>query len=174
MTEQWRPVVGWEGAYEVSDRGRVRSLERKTWSRRGKGFWQTVPARILRPSMSRGYLRVVLQRDGRLANMSVHHLVLTAFVGPCPDGLEACHYDDDPRNNGLTNLRWDTRAANHADRTRNGGSPNALKSECPSGHPYTPENTYRNPNGSRKCRACAIRRAVTCKQRRRAARKAAA
>ena len=172
MTEEWRAIPGWEGAYEVSDRGRVRSVERRTWCPRGKGFWRKVPAKILSPAVSRGYLRVTLQRSGRVESQAVHRLVLLAFVGPCPPGLEACHYDDDPANNALSNLRWDTRKANHADRTRNGGSPNALKTHCPQGHSLA--DAYINPNGSRKCRPCAIRRAVERKQRIRASRKAAA
>lgn len=173
MTELWKPIPGWEGAYEVGDAGRVRSVERRTWCPRGKGFWRRVPPTILKPAVSRGYLRVSLQRDGRVQNVSVHRLVLLAFIGPCPDGMEACHYDDDSANNRLVNLRWDTRRANHADRTRNGGSPNALKTHCPQGHPYSPENTRYERNGSRKCRQCLSRRAVAYKQRKRAERTAA-
>lgn len=168
MTETWKVIPGWEGFYEVSDLGRVRSIERKVWHSRGAGFWKTCPARILRPAICRGYERVTLQRDGGADTLAVHRLVLMAFIGPCPDGMEGCHGDDDRRNNTLVNLRWDTKAANCADRTRNGGSPNANKTHCPKGHPYTPENTYAD-NGSRKCRACCIRRAVEYKRRRKAA-----
>ncbi len=50
----------------------------------------------------------------------VHHLVLETFVGPCPDGMESCHRDDDPTNNWVDNLRWDTRQANVNDKMRNG------------------------------------------------------
>jgi hypothetical protein len=49
----------------------------------------------------------------------VHHLVLEAFVGPRPDGQVGCHFDDDPRNNRVENLRWDTSSANALDRVRN-------------------------------------------------------
>lgn len=53
---------------------------------------------------------------------AVHRLVLEAFVGTCPEGYEACHYDDDPTNNRLTNLRWDTHESNIMDKIRNGNA----------------------------------------------------
>jgi hypothetical protein len=82
-------------------------------------------------------------------------LVLEAFVGPCPDGLEACHWDDDPTNNRLSNLRWDTSIANKRDMARNGGgNQNAHKTHCIRGHEYTPANTYRKRGGGRECRVC--------------------
>lgn len=52
--------------------------------------------------------------------MSVHRLVLEAFIGPCPPGMEACHNDGNPRNNALSNLRWDTSENNSADKIRHG------------------------------------------------------
>lgn len=173
--ERWRPVPGWEGLYEVSDQGRVRSMARKVWQtgRWGTRFQRRVTGRILKPGIVRGYERVVLQDDGSTENVAVHRLVLLAFVGPCPEGMEACHANDDRRDNRLANLRWDTKSANCLDRTRNGGSPNALKTHCPQGHPYIPENVYMS-QGQRKCRTCHIRRCVERKRRIRAARKVAA
>lgn len=50
----------------------------------------------------------------------VHRLILEAFVGSCPEGMEACHWNDDPTDNRLENLRWDTHRANGADMVRNG------------------------------------------------------
>jgi hypothetical protein len=58
---------------------------------------------------------------------TVHQLVLEAFVGPKPEGFECCHADDDPTNNRLENLRWDTQCANAADRIRNGGYPRGTR-----------------------------------------------
>lgn len=110
--ETWKPVPGFPG-YEVSDAGRVRSLRRR---RRGD------PPRMLRPCISgHHYYRVFLVLLGRTHTRYVHRLVLEAFLGPCPEGLEACHRDDDQTNNRLSNLRWDTRQANDEDRERNGG-----------------------------------------------------
>lgn len=118
--EIWKPVVGWEGSYEVSNMGRVKSLERII--RRGDGRDRLHTARLLTPSPSRarGYFNVKLSRDGHERTRRVHHLVLEAFVGPRPVGEEGCHDNDVKADNKLSNLRWDTRKANCADRRRNG------------------------------------------------------
>lgn len=58
--------------------------------------------------------------SGRRFERCVHHLVLEAFVGPRPAGMQGCHRDDDPRNNALDNLRWDTPAGNKSDAVRRG------------------------------------------------------
>jgi hypothetical protein len=115
--ENWKAVVGYEGLYEVSDLGRVRSLPRPTGHR----------GRILKPNIQpRHYPCVAFSRKCKLKTFAVHRLVLEAFVGPCPEGKEACHNNgvwDDCR---LVNLRWDTRKANHFDKrahgTHNGGA----------------------------------------------------
>ena len=66
-----------------------------------------------------GYRRVTLHCGNRKrVSRYVHRLVLLAFVGPCPEGKEACHNDGNQRNNRLDNLRWDTPKANAADRIR--------------------------------------------------------
>lgn len=67
-----------------------------------------------------GYLSVGLFRHGKCARRKVHLLVLEAFVGPRPDGMEGCHGDGDVSNCWLENLRWDTKEANQADRLRHG------------------------------------------------------
>lgn len=126
MTEEWRPVVGFEGSYEVSDKGRVRSLDRiKIFERTDQysGNKLIYPrlhkGKVLAPQPKEaGHLWVQL---GRRAQVYVHHLVLGAFVGPAPAGMVCCHWDDDPGNNKLGNLRWDTRSANVADFVRNHG-----------------------------------------------------
>lgn len=76
----------------------------------------------LKPSThgSRGEKRPLLVRKvgGKLRNFKIDWLVLTLFVGPRPDGMEACHGDDNPWNNRVANLRWDTQLANIQDRER--------------------------------------------------------
>ena len=68
---------------------------------------------------SSGHMHVNLFRDGRNHLVAVHRIVLEAFVGPCPEGMEGCHYPDaDKRNNALANLRWDAQAENAKDRYR--------------------------------------------------------
>jgi hypothetical protein len=105
LGEVWKPVVGYEGSCVVSNMGRVRSC-----------------AGVVRKPYYRnpGYAIVNLSRPKSIKTWYVHRLVLEAFVGPCPDGMECCHNDGDPTNNRLENLRWDTRCANQADRVRHG------------------------------------------------------
>ena len=102
----------------------------------------------------KGYYRVRFARDGKMINASVHRVVLEAFVGPCPEGHEACHNNGNPSDNRLENLRWDTKSANALDRVRDGRDVHARLTHCPNEHEYTPENTDRRPDGSRRCRAC--------------------
>lgn len=124
--------------------------------RRAGGRPLSVRGRILKPTAdSDGYLHVGLCRDNRKRTRSVHLLVLEAFVGPCPEGLEGCHANDVKSDNRLTNLRWDTRSANTYDRIRNGNHYSARKTECDNGHPFTEENTYLSPGRHhRHCRTC--------------------
>lgn len=167
MPEEWRDVVGWEGLYEVSDQGRVRSLERVVpW----KGWTRTVSTRILRPGKERrsGTETVVLS-NGHKVTRSVHRLVLEAFIGPCPPGMECCHFDDDRSNNRLENLRWDSSSANNYDMVRNGRHNNARKTHCPHGHEYTAANTRVDAEGWRWCREC---QRVSSRERKRRHRKA--
>lgn len=111
---EWRPVVGYEGFYEVSDLGHVRRVARS------KGTW---PGRVLkRTPNNHGYPRVTLFKRGAGKTALVHRLVLEAFVGPCPEGLEARHLDGDPLNSGLENLVWGTSAENEQDKLAHGTS----------------------------------------------------
>lgn len=120
--ETWRPVVGYESFYEVSDLGRVRSLPRlvRHGGRCALDVMIKKGGRVLKPSdHEKGYLIVNLRGRTQL----VHRLVLEAFRGPCPDGMEGCHFPDSTRTNcRLDNLRWDTRKSNHADKIVHGTS----------------------------------------------------
>jgi hypothetical protein len=107
--ERWLPIPDHPG-YEVSDQGRVRSYRDR------QGHRQAEP-RILAPLTVKGYQQIKL---GRAHQMKVHVLVLMAFVGPRPRGMQACHRGDDPSNNALSNLRWATSRENWNDRRRNG------------------------------------------------------
>lgn len=150
MGERWLPVPGYQGLYEISDRGQVRSIDRIS----PKG--NQLKGRLLKERpLPNGRPRVSLSRNGKTVDAYTYRLVLEAFVGPCPEGMEALHWDDDHNNNALTNLRWGTRTENMRDMSRNERG-NAGVTHCPSGHPYTAENTYTYP-GNRKhrgCRAC--------------------
>lgn len=71
----------------------------------------------------RGHLSVVFCQGAVRKRIKIHRLVLTVFVGPCPEGMEGCHDDGNPANNHVDNLRWDTRKANHADKKKHGTHP---------------------------------------------------
>ena len=146
--EEWRPVVGFEGRYEVSDSGRVASLPTRTW-----------PTRRILASVANerrgGYLYVTLRRDGKQYSRKVHQLVCEAFVGPRPGGTITRHLDDDPLNNAPSNLRWGTHADNLADRIRNRGHHNSIKIQCVHGHDLSGDNLGINTTtGGRFCRWC--------------------
>lgn len=150
--EQWRPVVGWDGVYEVSDFGRVRSVDRTVTYRDGRV--RRYPSRVLAVGHHGiGHEHVVLCYDGRNETRQVHLLVMAAFVGPAPDGMECLHLDGDPTNNRLDNLRWGTRSENNYDRVRHGRDHNVAKTHCPQGHPYEGDNLLVEGN-RRRCRIC--------------------
>jgi len=129
--EEWRPIDGHPG-YEVSSLGRVRSYRRRHNGLAGE-------PRLLKQSLTdKGYLRVGLRRaDGTGSRtIYVHKLVLTAFVGPAPEGMECRHLDGISQNNRLDNLAWGTDAENGADRVRH-AKPRKV---CLLGHRLTPDD----------------------------------
>ncbi|WP_375292188.1 NUMOD4 motif-containing HNH endonuclease [Sphingomonas melonis] len=113
--ERWLPIVGYEGLYEVSDLGRVRSLDRRdSRGNRIKGCMRKLGV------MKHGHLNVTLCKGGKMETRNVHRVVLETFEGPCPDGMECLHRDGVASNNHLTNLRWGTSLENSADAQRHG------------------------------------------------------
>lgn len=154
--ERWLTVPGYEGLYEVSDHGRVRSLDREYT--RSDGVRTRRSGRTLKPvTNTNGRHQVYLCIPGEKHRpQQVHRLILQAFIGPCPEGMEACHENDNPTDNRLANLRWDTRHGNYDDRVRNGITNFIHKTHCKHGHEFTPENTYVPPGkpNQRSCREC--------------------
>lgn len=112
-TETWRPVPGYEGLYEVSDLGRVKSLERTCFNGLVN---RLVRERILRPTQQ-ACQTVGLCRDGLHETWTIAQLVLTAFVRPARLGEVAVHKDTDKWHHALSNLEWvdkqDTRHPYH-------------------------------------------------------------
>lgn len=109
--EQWKDIPGYEGRYQVSDQGRVRSLDRFVrLVAHGVETKRLARGKVLRPAPSpSGHLCVSL---GRGSTKQVHALVALAFIGPRPENHEVLHLDHNPANNALTNLRYGTRAEN--------------------------------------------------------------
>ena len=102
--EIWKDIEGYEGLYQVSNQGRVKSLERKV----DNGHCiRTVPERILKPNKTKkGYQLVNLWKEGKIKRMSVHRLVAKAFL-PNPENLpQVNHKDENPSNNHVDNLEW--------------------------------------------------------------------
>jgi hypothetical protein len=168
VTEQWRAVPEYEGLYEISDLGRVRSLSRTSVRKDGRRYSRFGRMRKMAPDSS-GHLQVQLWRDAKPVSHLVHRLVLCVFVGDPPPGLVACHNDGDPTNNRVDNLRWDTQLSNNLDTVRHGRHHQANQTHCKRGHEFTAENT-RQQGGSRNCRTCDYARREARNARRRAER----
>lgn len=154
--EEWRPVVGYEGLYEVSSHGRVKALPRKRthYSGAQSQFQGYLKSGV--PNKTGHHMTHLTSSASKRSGKLVHRLVAEAFIGPQPEGKPlVLHWDDDPDNNQVTNLRWGTSADNQRDVLRNGRSSRANKTECVNGHAYSDENTYRDPKrGTRQCMTC--------------------
>ena len=107
--EEWRPVVGYEGLYEVSSLGRVRRM-----LKRGRA------PKTLVPVLRGGRYRVSLCREGVSTQAKIAHLVAAAFHGPRPDGFDVAHNDGDALNDSASNLRYATRRENIRDKYEHG------------------------------------------------------
>ena len=159
--ERWLPIDGYEGFYEVSDLGKVRSVDRtvaagcgRTRLARGRTLVQT-------PNLTDGRLTVKLSQRSKTKTWLVHQLVLFSFRGRRPSGMLGCHNDGDNHNNVLENLRWDTPASNSQDAIVHGRCFNRKKTKCLWGHALRLPNLVakRARDGHRICLACARARA---------------
>lgn len=121
--EEWRPIAGYEGIYEVSSRGRVRSLDRTldqgNCVRQMRGKILSGGKRKSPRKRFGAYRTVDLYDHGARSTRYVHRLVAKAFIGPGGPGLEVCHKDDNGSNNVPSNLYWGTRSQNLYDAVRN-------------------------------------------------------
>lgn len=161
--ETWRPIVGYEGLYEVSDMGRVRSVDRTVWR---DGPQYSTPHQLTYRgqliSLQRqmlGYVGVVLWKGGQPRSLRVHRLVLEAFVGAQPGGMETLHGNGVRHDNRLVNLRWGTWEENYADRVRHGTAPGTGPNSnacCKRGHLLAVPNLRprKLERGVRDCLAC--------------------
>lgn len=156
--EEWRPIESYEGVYEVSNQGRVRSLAREVHTRNQYGpCVKRLKSVVLSPALnSGGYPTVVLQHADDRTTVGVHKLVCAAFCGGATsEKWQAAHRDGVKTHNVPANLYWATPSENALDKVRHGGNHNANKTECIRGHEFTPDNTYLIKNdGGRMCRTC--------------------
>lgn len=114
QAERWAAIPGYEGHYEVSDLGRVRGVSRIV--RHSSGANKQVGGQILSQlTLRNGYRQVFLWKEGTRAAICVHRLVLLAFVGECPDGMEARHINSVRADNRLCNLAYGTHSENTID-----------------------------------------------------------
>jgi hypothetical protein len=152
--ETWKPVPGFDGYYEVSDLGRIRSVDRVI--QRNNGTTQRRNGKVLRPGLTRGYPHLNLCKNGELYPRYVHTLVLQAFVGECPENMECLHKDGNPKNARLENLRWGTSSENSRDIIAHGNNHNLNKTHCPRGHLLVEPNLIKHQlkRGGRVCLAC--------------------
>lgn len=150
--ELWMPVVGYEGHYEVSNEGRVRSLDRFSLD------MKRLHGRQLRPwCNSRAYWRVCLSIGGKQRTIDVHVLVASAFLGPRREGMEVRHLNGNSLDNNASNLQWGTTSENIRDQVEHGTHPHARKVTCPRGHQLQKPNLVASQarRGYRSCLACA-------------------
>lgn len=129
-SERWLPIEGWDG-YEVSDMGRVRSWKQRITGRgRGAG-WEvdaTRPPNVLSTGMDDGYPAVgLVEKPHRIKRAKVHRLVIRAFRGEAPAGMQCAHGDGNRANARLSNLRWATHVDNLSDRHKHGTHPAGSK-----------------------------------------------
>lgn len=136
MAEIWKDIPGYEGRYQASTEGRIRSVDatqeitpkdgRSTFTRLKKG-------QVLSTCQgSNGYSYVGLRKTQNAKNAQfqpVHHLIALTFLGKRPKGKVVCHSDGDKENNRLGNLRYDTATENHLDIYRIGGKCGKLSTE---------------------------------------------
>lgn len=115
--ERWKPIKGWQGYYEISDHGRVKSLARVIQRSSGP---MTIKERIVGNLNADGYRCVTLSSPKKQREIHIHVLVGEAFLKRSPNSDRVCHKDDDPQNNYYKNLYWGNASSNGKDAYKNG------------------------------------------------------
>lgn len=141
-----RFIPGYDDRYMVSSDGVI------LYKARGTGEY--IPMKL--QDHKWGYKVVSLYKDRHRSLMTVHKIVMLAFVGERPEGMETRHLDGDPTNNCLSNLAYGTAVENAQDQLRHGTNNNSRKTHCKNGHEFNEKNSYRparNPT-HRVCRIC--------------------
>ena len=108
MKEIWKDIEGYEGIYQVSNKGRVKSLKRKICSNSNNHKYNTLSEKLLKLSGGGKYIQVILCKDGKTSAKLVHRLVAQAFI-PNPNNYPVInHKDENKKNNDVRNLEWCT------------------------------------------------------------------
>ena len=143
--EIWKDIPCYEGLYQASNLGRIKSLDRKQADKFGKVY--KYKSKVLKPRAGKGdgRLAVVLSKKGITKGFNVHTLIAETFLGKRPDGYFICHCDGNNQNNNIENLRYDTSSQNGVDIYRH-------KGKAPLGV-LTPEDVVeiRNKKRTTKC-----------------------
>lgn len=123
-TDSWRDIPGYEGYYQASTLGDIRSIDRIVeFSNKRTQYIKGGIVPQYKHNNDRGlpYLNTHLCRDGETKTFLVHQLILLTFVGPCPEGMQIRHFpDQNPSNNKLENLRYSTPSENNMDKIVHG------------------------------------------------------
>ena len=118
--EVWKDVVGYEGLYQVSNLGRVKSLDKVISTRNGySSFEKSIKGRVLKQVLVMGYLKVHLVNIGKGKSIPVHRFVAMAFIANKNNYPQVNHKDEDKTNNIVDNLEWCTALYNNNYGTRN-------------------------------------------------------
>lgn len=118
VVTKWKDICGYEGIYQLTKYGQVKSLSRTIIRSNGKLL--RLKGQIIKHHLNRGYPAVTLTNCCMQRIHKIHRLLLIYFVCDCPVGMEACHKNDNKLDYSMKNLLWDTRSANQEDRVRNG------------------------------------------------------
>jgi hypothetical protein len=146
MEAIWKPVVGYEGLYEISSLGKVRSIYRG----RNTG-------KALAPIKSQnGYLVVTPSKNGVVKQKSIHRLVAMAFLPNPKSKICVNHINGDKHDNRVENLEWATYQENEVHSHVHLGKQtwNKNLTHCKRGHEFTASNTRVEPDGEKSCREC--------------------
>lgn len=118
MTEEWKPISGYEGYYEVSNLGNIRSVDR--YVRSGNGSLRKIPSRPVAQVVTHGYKVVCLSRENKQKCIRVHKIVCSEFNGVGAPNEVVNHIDGNKMNNQFDNLEWVTQKENWEHAIRNG------------------------------------------------------
>ena len=117
--EIWKDIVveGFEGLYQASNLGNIKSLQRTYWTPAYGGYYKTDPEKLLKPSLVGTYVKykyVVFANNKRRKKFLVHRLIYEAFNGKIPEGYTIDHIDQNSLNNNIENLQCITKQENNA------------------------------------------------------------